>query len=300
MIHDILLAHDFSPSSERALQYGLDLAERTGATLHLMHVDEIKLGPLVQGDPSPQRDTNTLEKKFKKRCRTFLDHQPHTPDEDRLHYHVERSGAVASTLVESAEDQEFDLILMGTQGRRGVQGAFVGSVAREVLRTAPCPVFATRALPNDEEAAASVERIVAPIDFSEASRKALRYTSRIASIYDAPVKLVHVIEAPTLPPVYEVESPKLTSRKIKVRAERALEEWGSSLQTGDKGVSYVVHSGDPASTILDAAPNPTDLLVMATRGLSGLRRTMLGSVTESVICEASGPILAARKFPSNG
>lgn len=300
MIHDILLAHDFSPSSERALRYGLDLADRTGATLHLMHVDEIKLGPLVQGEPSPQRGTNTLEKNFEERCRTFLDAQPHTPDEDRLHYHVERSGAVASSLVEAAEDHTFDLILMGTQGRRGVQGAFLGSVAREVLRTAPCPVFTTRALPDDEEATTSIERIVAPIDFSESSREALQYTSLIASIYEAPVKLVHVIEAPKMPPVYELESPKLTSRKIKARAERALEEWGSSLQAGDKEVSYVVHSGDPASTILDAAPNPTDLLVMATRGLSGLRRTMLGSVTESVLCEALGPIIAARQFPSNG
>ncbi|MFB6231629.1 MAG: universal stress protein [Salinibacter sp.] len=53
MIRTLLLAHDFSSSSERALAYGVDLVERIGAALHLAHVQEICLGPFVKGNPSP-------------------------------------------------------------------------------------------------------------------------------------------------------------------------------------------------------------------------------------------------------
>jgi nucleotide-binding universal stress UspA family protein len=298
MIRDILLAQDFSPSSSRALSYAVDLAERTGATLHLLHVEEVPLGPLVQGTPSPISGEEKLLDRFRERFRSL----PVADDLDALdvQYHVERGDAVAPTLVDVAEDAAVDLIVMGTQGHRGLQRAFLGSAAREVLRTAPCPVLTTRALSDEETPSApSVERLVVPIDFSDPSRQALQYTARLTSVYDVPVKLVHVVEAPTLPAVYEIESPKISTRKVKARAERTLEEWGSDVLGDHHDVSYVVHQGSPASLLLEAAPSPSDLLVMATRGLSGVRRTMLGSVTEEALSEAVGPVLAARTFPTN-
>jgi len=296
MIHDILLAQDFSDSSSRALRYALDLADRTDATLHLLHVEEVPLGPLVKGTPSPISGEEKLLDRFRERCRAL----PVANDLSTLdvQYHVRRGDAVAPTLVDVASDTGIDLIVMGTQGQRGLRRAFLGSVAREVLRTAPCPVLTTRALTDDEASSKpAVERIVVPIDFSDPSHQALRYTGRLTSVYDVPVKLVHVVESPTLPAVYEVESPKISSRKVKARAERTLEEWGRDVLADHHDVSYVVHQGSPASLLLEAAPSPSDLLVMATRGLSGVRRTMLGSVTEEVLSEAPGPVLAARTFP---
>jgi nucleotide-binding universal stress UspA family protein len=296
MIRDILLALDFSSSSTRALRYGLDLAERTGARLHFLHVEEIPLGPLVKGAPSPAPGADKLLKQFKERCQSL-------PSAEALNaldvrYRVERGGAVAPTLVDVAEDASADLLVMGTQGHRGLQRAFLGSAAREALRTAPCPVLTTRALSDDEPPAPpSVERLVVPIDFSDSSREALQYAGRLTAIYDVPVKLVHVVEPPTLPAVYEVESPKLSTRNVKARAERTLAEWGRAAVNDHNELSYVVQKGSPASLILEAAPSSSDLLVMASRGLSGVRRTMLGSVTEEVVSKAPGPVLAARTFP---
>lgn len=297
MMRNVVLAHDFSPSSERALSYGIDLAERAGATLHLTHVEEVPLGPLVRGAPSPLPDEEKFLNEFRERCQSALDAQ--NLSRDRIRYHVARSGSVAPSLVDIAEEAGADLIVMGTQGQRGVRGAFVGSVAREVLRTAPCPVLTTRALSDDEPPdPGGVDRIVVPIDFSNPSREALQYTGQLSSIYAVPVTLVHVVERPTFPSVYELESPKISSRKIQARAERTLQDWGRDLLTDFDDVSYVIHEGEPASVILETASSITDLLVMATRGRSGLRRTMLGSVTEEVISEARGPVLAGRMFPS--
>jgi len=297
MIHDLLLAQDFSSSSSRAFGYALDLAERTGATLHLLHVEEVPLGPLVKGTPSPIPDEGKLLARFRERCQSLPDAD--VLDALEVRYHVQRAGAVAPALVDVAEEASIDLIVMGTQGQRGLRRAFLGSTAREVLRTAPCPVLTTRALSNEEPSSKPpVKRIVVPIDFSDPSRQAFQYTARLTSVYDVPVKLLHVVESPALPAVYEVESPKISTRKIKARAERTLEEWGRDVLADHHDVSYVVQQGSPAPLILEAAPSPSDLLVMATRGLSGVRRTMLGSVTEEVVSDAPGPVLAARSFPS--
>jgi nucleotide-binding universal stress UspA family protein len=58
-----------------------------------------------------------------------------------------------------------------------------------------------------------------------------------------------------------------------------------------------VHRGDPTDIVVQSTAEADTLTVMGTRGLTGARRTMLGSVTEAVIREADGPVLAARTFP---
>lgn len=304
MIRDLLLAYDSSPSSKRALLYAADVAQRTGATIHVAYVQEISLGPLVKGDPSPvageEKLLDDLREQLTEACHAALDAHALDVSDGALRVHARRSGAAAPSLVSLAEETETDLIVMGTQGHRGLQQAFVGSVAREVLRTAPCPVLTTRALDDESIGEVAVDRIVVPVDFSEPSEAALRYAGQVASLYEAPIKLVHVVEPRTVPSVYELESPKVSNRTIKARAEKALEEWAATVQADGREVSYVVQHGDPAPILLDAAPTRSDLLVMATRGLSGLRRTMLGSVTEEVICRAEGPVLAGRVFPTDG
>jgi len=303
MIRDLLLAYDSSPSSKRALLYAADVAQRTGATIHVAYVKEIPLGPFVKGDPSPvageKKLLDDVREKLTQACHAALDAHALDVSDDTLCFHARRSGAAAPSLVDLAEERGVDLLVMGTQGHRGLRQAFVGSVAREVLRTAPCPVLTARALDDGEpRGETAVERVVAPVDFSESSEAALQYAGRVASLYEVPIKLVHVVEPRTAPSVYELESPKVSNRTVKARAEQALEEWAATVQPDGRDVSYVVQHGDPASIILESAPAQSDLLVMATRGLSGLRRTMLGSVTEAVVCGAEGPVLAGRVFPA--
>lgn len=295
MIDDILFAYDLSPSSERALAYGAELAHRTGAALHFIHVQETPKSPLQSGKRSPEPNYK-VQDRLKERCRASLDATGTEFADDRLSFEVTQSEAVAPALLRSADRREADLIVIGTHGRRGVRRAIYGSVAEEILRTAPCPVLVARAEDDESPVRSSVENLVAPVDFSDPSRAALKYAGRLAAVYDVPLQLVHVVESPTIPPVYNLESPKLSGRKVKARAEEALEEWGQGLPNGGSNVSYVVHRGEPAGSILNVADRPEDLIVMATRGLSGVRRAMLGSVTEEIIRDAKGPVVAARTF----
>ncbi len=298
MIQTLLFAHDFSPSSERALVYAVDLVQRTEATLHLAYVEETPESVLDEGRRSPL-PSYKLQERFEERCRESLAPYDLDPGDDRLVYHASRNEAVAPALLQVAEKEAVDLIVMGTHGRRGVQRAIYGSVAEEVLRTAPCPVFTARVREEGPAASATapIERIAVPIDFSDLSRSALRYAARLAPLYDVPLRLVHAVETPTLPAIYETQSPKMKSREMKERAERELRSWGESIADEVAGVSYVVHRGEPEEAVVQTAAEGDTLTVMGTRGLSGVRRTMLGSVTEAVMRGAYGPVLAARSFP---
>jgi nucleotide-binding universal stress UspA family protein len=137
--------------------------------------------------------------------------------------------------------------------------------------------------------------VVAPIDFSEPSRAALHYASGLASVYDVPLTLLHVVSLPKLPAAYGIEFSQQLDLLTKAKAE--LESWDEEILSDEQESSCVVTSGDPASSILDAASTPGDLIVMATRGISGLSRAMLGSVAEGVLREAPGPVLSSRSFP---
>ncbi len=301
MIDNILFACDFSPSSNQALAHAVDLVERTGATLHFMHVHEVSMGPFVGGEPSPEAGVSRIQQRFENRCRDALSPYSLAPNDEHLSYVVERSGTVAPTIVQFAEEHEVDLIVMGTHGRRGVKRVFFGSVAEEVLRTAPCPVFTARTEANDEHASkpASVHRLVVPIDFSEVSRSALRYAARLAALYDAPLTLAHVVELPKIPTVYEVEFSELSADEIEAKVQSELEKWGHAIERDVPEVSTVVEAGDPVPTLLDLAAAPEDLVVMATQGLSGLKRRVLGSVAEGVLRRATGPVISGRTFPES-
>jgi len=298
MIDRVLCARDFSPASNRAFGYALEIAERTGADLHLMYVEEISLG-FFSGDPSPAPGRQKLQRDFEERCREDLPAPSFAPDDERVSITTTRSGAVAPALVSYADEHDIDLVVMGTQGRRGVERAFFGSVAEEVLRTAPCSVLTTRAPESDPDGPQRpepIDQVVVPVDFSEPSRAALRYASRLAAVYGVPLTLLHVVSLPKLPAAYGIEYSKQLDLLTRAKAE--LESWNDELVSDEQESSTVVTAGNPTSLILEAASTPGDLIVMSTRGISGLSRAMLGSVAEGVLREAPGPVLTSRAFPT--
>ncbi len=309
----LLVAHDFSPSSNRALAHAVDIATRTGAALHLMYVDRTAEGVLFEGGKAPPDDE--LQDRFEERCHASLAPHDRSPAEDRVVCHAVRGVSPAPLLVEKAEEIDADLIVTGTEGRRGARRLIVGSVAEEVLRTAPCPALTVRQREDggasgsadeapapadetpgsaDEAPRSAVEQIVAPVDFSDLTEVALRHVARLAPLYDVPVRLVHVVEDPTMPSVYEVNASAVRARAAEERAEEALQSLGEPIEETGVSVSYLVHRGQTTSTVVEATGHRGTLTVMGTKGLSGLRRVMLGSVTEAVIRASDGPVLAVR------
>lgn len=150
MFTRILVPTDFSEPSDAALDYARTLAEKFGASLHLLHIIE----PHTSGPFSNESyigpsmyEVQLTEARSKLAARV--------PPTDRARYGATTevmTGMSAATIVEFAADQHIDLIVMGTHGRTGLEHLLMGSVAEHVVRTAPCPVLTVRQAPVAREA----------------------------------------------------------------------------------------------------------------------------------------------------
>jgi nucleotide-binding universal stress UspA family protein len=144
-IKHILAPTDFSHHAEGALRFACGLAERFGATLHLLHVLPEVVVP-VGPDPSlissfpPEYYTESEE-----RSREALSHAIDKAwgDVKAVELAV-RWGDAVDGVVGYATDQKIDLIVIATHGRSGLSHVLLGSVAERILREAPCPVLTIR------------------------------------------------------------------------------------------------------------------------------------------------------------
>jgi nucleotide-binding universal stress UspA family protein len=144
-IHRILVPTDFSPTSDIALQYAIDLAERLHSRIHLLHViDDASLaiaypdGIYVPAGPDLldrliQEGANQLKASVG-RCITA----GVMTDQEVL------IGSPARVIAQTAASRGMDLIVMGTHGRGAFAHLLLGSVAERVVRTAPCAVLTVR------------------------------------------------------------------------------------------------------------------------------------------------------------
>ena len=137
----ILVPTDFSPGSRLAIDYALQLADRLGASVHLLHVVE---DPTVAGlFTEAYADLESIRRK--RRCdarhqmNALLGSLKRRDMTDEI-----AGGSVAPTIAGVAADRAADFIVMGTHGRTGLSHVLVGSVAEQVIRIAGCPVLTVR------------------------------------------------------------------------------------------------------------------------------------------------------------
>jgi universal stress protein A len=130
----ILFATDFSPAGDAALQYATSLARDSGALLLIAHIEELPL-PYAGGEmyfaqpeyPNPE-------------IRRMLEAVV-PPDKAVRFEHRLVQGTPSEEIVRMADDEDVDLIVMGTHGRTGLRRVLMGSVAELVMRHANCPVL---------------------------------------------------------------------------------------------------------------------------------------------------------------
>lgn len=141
----ILVATDFSPASDAALEHARTLARQFGSSLNLVHVfeDPFTSGAFV-GDGTVMMPMDLREALLESAGAQLADrHAAHAEalpgsSTDLL------IGSGAKSIVEHAQTTHADLIVMGTHGRTGLPHLLLGSVAERVVRTATCPVLTTR------------------------------------------------------------------------------------------------------------------------------------------------------------
>jgi nucleotide-binding universal stress UspA family protein len=294
----ILFPTDFSASADEVMTHAAHLARETGAELHVLHVYEVSASKPTSG---PDEGAADFRSRITERIRQI---GAEFGGEDLRTVAVVRTGeAPAPVINEYAADASIDLIVVGTHGRRGLKRVFMGSVAEEIIRSAPCPVYCIRQGEDQHTPAIRLpHRIVVPTDFSEYAHRAIAATRRFAS--DATeVHLVHVVEDMVPPAIYGLEYPTYhdMTAEIEQHARTELANLAGTILGGDAEVVTAVVTGYPASAITDyARDNDADLIVLTTHGRSGVERLLLGSVTEKIVRTSEIPVLIVRSFAPEG
>jgi len=288
MLSDILFPTDFSETSTVAAVNAFAFARRCDARLTVLHAsllyeegshperEEVPFGLLDAPEPR-------IAEAMARQLGSDLDGEPRVQ-------RVQARGLTAGrTILEYVRAHTPDLLIMGTHGRRGFKRWLMGSVAEEVVRFSPCPVLTLK--DAWKGSLAEIGRILVPLDFSLASRPALRFAAELAATFDASLELLHVIQPPPYPEVYAWSTSDDFYRDAELKSReliaRLLKESGTSLPA-------TVHTvtGYPAHEILQVARSRSvDLILMAHLGMTRMAGRPLGSVTEHVVRASPQPVL---------
>jgi nucleotide-binding universal stress UspA family protein len=292
----ILLATDGSEEAELAAATAADLAKSTGSELDIIHVLDVEPWRF----PPDERGNKRLEE-LKERGRKLLDEQVEKIQAGggsvaEAHTAVGRS---ADVIVAYAEDQEAELIVLGSRGREGIRRALMGSVSDAVVRHAHCPVLVVRR-EEDGEPIVSSKKVLLATDGSEEAELASEAAVDLAGVTRSELHVItvggtyHPGAAVTVDPSLLEE----TLRELERAARELLDEQVKKIKESGGTISeaHVEMGGAPDQQIVVLGEEiGAGLNVMGSRGLGGMRRTLLGSVSDSVMRHAHCPVLVVRR-----
>ena len=209
-----------------------------------------------------------------------------------------KDGAAADVIVETAEEQAASMIAMTTHGRSGVDRWLLGSVADKVLQMSASPLLLVR---SDSEINLTrgplIARVVLALDGSKFAELAASHAAAIGKKLRVPVTVLQVVRYGGAAEGTGISTEDDAGETEASGVQRYLEETAQRLRAdGVAEVStQVITRFDAADGILLGGGNsPDTLVVMTSRGLSGIKRWALGSVTARVVSHGEGPVLAMR------
>lgn len=142
-----------------------------------------------------------------------------------------------------------------------------------------------------------LRKIVAPVDFSDYSTKALDYVRAFAGQFGAEVTLVHVVEPTVIPDNFGIVPPsyeEVGAALIKAAEER-LRKLTPSIASDASTVRVEVRSGRAPWEIVRVAEEvEADLIIITTHGYTGLKHVLMGSTAELIVRHAPCPVLTVR------
>lgn len=215
---------------------------------------------------------------------------------------VER-GRAGDVIIEKGKVDKGTLIAMATHGRSGLNRFLLGSVAEKVLRGTANPLLLVRAKRVAScEGEASLKSIIVPLDGSGRAEIVLAMVGEVAKALGLEVILFRAYEVPfarySSKEGYQsvgLDYDKLVADE-RDEAKEYLEKKAAEVKKlGVTQVNYISREGMASDEIIALARETTDnLIAMCSHGYAGMERWMLGSVAETVVRHASGPVFVCR------
>jgi nucleotide-binding universal stress UspA family protein len=288
----ILLATDFSPPADVALQQAMNIARHVGAELVIAHAHPVTAAQSTIAQTARLHSdaiTQVSERSITDAHRQL----------EQLFERVTGQGVTVSTLLvdsppsdgisRAARDVGANLIVVGSQGRTGLSRILLGSVAETILRASEVSVLVAR----NSAGAGGFKRLAVATDFSPLAASAAEAACALAAS-NATMQLVHCWELPLVYSDYAAALVPVASELVK-EANAAGDEWVSRYRNATLDVRFVLLPGSPAHTIVEQLrKDPADLVLLGSHGRRGFERFLLGSVAERVARHAPCSVLVVR------
>ncbi|MGE0447829.1 MAG: universal stress protein, partial [Vicinamibacterales bacterium] len=301
MFHHILCPVDFSAGSLDALSLAGSVARAHGARLTALHVRPLatpvpEIPPVGFDAPAVPDELHAVRQQLEQAAR------------DRVGSGVDVDVAVTTGdpvdgILDCAQTRAIDLLVMGTHGTAGFRRLLLGSVTEKILRKASCAVLT---VPPGAHAptARPFAHLLAAVDFSDCSLRAVTVAASVASAAGAALTLMHVLEWPwhetsdtTLQgmPLAQAQAAADYRRYLETSARERLDALAESAMPGSR-VNTRVAFGRSYREILDAATETgADLLVLGVRGRGPVDLAFFGSTANHLVRSAGCPVLTVRE-----
>lgn len=205
-------------------------------------------------------------------------------------------GRAASLIVEEARDFKADVVVVGHRGHGPIETMLLGSVSAEVVDHAPCPVLVVRA--------GTLGPVVLADDGSPSAVVAAAVLEAFPLPAQTPITVLSITDtgfpftAAAAPGLYDqaITSYVRSLEEARGQTKAVAEGAAAKLEEAGYRTTAVVKDGDPAHEIVEyAKSHDTGLLVLGTRGHTGLKRLLLGSVARNVLLHAPCSVLIVRE-----
>lgn len=285
-VKSVLVATDFSATSQKAVRHAVAIARHYGAKLYLAHVVS-SLGFTLAGPEAMNAATEAA-------CRDgrYLESQLLESGALKgLPYDitVRRGGDVWRELNKVIRQEEVDLVVTGTHGRQGVSKVLLGSVAEQIFRRADCPVLTVGPSSYEESRVDNVRTCLFPTDFNEASLRSLPSAISYANQVPAKLVLLHVVRTPPAP------NSLLPAAILRQLQDLTL---NATLEVTPEFLVEVCPVGPISEKILEVAANlKAELIIMGLRRFKHVAPAshMPWTTAYEIVCGAGCAVLTIRR-----
>jgi nucleotide-binding universal stress UspA family protein len=277
----ILFPVDFSQQNCGVAPYVACMARRYGARVTMLHVMEIS-SAAYPGWPAHAAliDFQAMIDDRNQRIESFL----RTEFQEVATTRVRDEGDPARQIVEYAEKEKVDLIMMPTHGYGPFRRFLLGSVTAKVLHDVKCPVWTSAHAPETPALPAGYRNVLCAVDLTPNSLPLVQWASGFARDHGARLKLVHAVPAAEPQSAFDIEGGRFRAFLLDV----AREELAKLQKQAGTELDAVLRAGDVAQVVRAAAEQDDADLVVIGRGvlheLFGRMRTHVYSVIREAPC----------------
>lgn len=282
-MNKILIATDLSPRSDRALERAVSLAQQHRAHLFVTHIVDEDLPASVVGKLKAAAD------------QVIREHLASLPAAKSLAIEVKVVfGKDFADILQQAQDEEVDLIVLGTHREGTFQDMFSGTTVERILRKGDFPTLVVK-----NRVHRPYKTVVVAIDFSVYSRRAVEFAFEL--VQNGEFHLVHAFDVPFKGLLIGQETRREVSMKheelMKKMIDEELQAFFATFKIDTSRLNLVMKQGEVCQAILQEVDrlNP-DLLVVGTHGRTGVAHALLGSVAENLLGHPPCDVLAVHAW----